>query len=36
MSWYRELHGYKYQTLEEVAFETGWNLPRRQSIRSSN
>ena len=34
--WYRELHGYKYQTLEKVAFETHWILPRRLPIRSSN
>ena len=35
--WYRKFpHRYKYQTLEEVSFETGWTLPRRQSIRSSN
>ena len=36
VTWYRELHGYKYQTLEDVAYETRWNLPRRQSIRSCN
>ena len=36
-SWYRKFpHRYKYQTLAEKVYETGWTLPRRQSIRSSN
>jgi hypothetical protein len=31
--WYRKFeHRYKYQTLEDVIYETGWKLPRRQSV----
>jgi hypothetical protein len=30
--WYRSLARYKYQTLDEIVYETGWNLPRRQSV----
>jgi len=31
-SWYRSIKRWKYQTLTEMVYETGWHLPRRQSV----
>jgi hypothetical protein len=33
VTWYRKIHGYKYQTTQDVVYRTGWGLPNRASTR---